>query len=77
MLIPHQQLSAEALQSLIEDVVTRDGTDYGEFETALAIKVAQVKKQLDQGVLVIFFNHKDDSIAIIPKEHLPPNLIWL
>ncbi len=75
MLIPHQQLSAEALQSLIEDVVTRDGTDYGEIETALAVKVAQVKRQLDQGVLVIFFNSEDDSIAIVPKEHLPPDLI--
>ena len=75
MLIPHQQLSAEALQSLIEDVVTRDGTDYGEFETALAVKVAQVKKQLDQGVLVISFDDKDDSIAIVSTESLPSTLI--
>jgi len=75
MLIPHKQLSPEALISLIEDVVTRDGTDYGEIETALAVKVAQVKKQLDQGVLMISFDDKDDSIAIVPTECLPSNLI--
>jgi uncharacterized protein YheU (UPF0270 family) len=75
MLIPHQQLSTEALQGLIEDFVTRDGTDYGEIEIALPIKVAQIKLQLDQGVLVITFNDQDGSIAILRKERLPPNLI--
>jgi uncharacterized protein len=74
MLIPHRQLSADALQSLIEDVVTRDGTDYGETETPLALKVAQVKTQLDKGTWVIVFDDTDDSVAIIPKEHCRPIL---
>ncbi len=39
MLIPHRELSPEALQGLIEEFVTRDGTDYGESEAALATKV--------------------------------------
>jgi uncharacterized protein YheU (UPF0270 family) len=67
MLIPHRQLSTDALQSLIEDVVTRDGTDYGETETPLAVKVAQVKTQLDKGVWVIVFDDVEGNIAIIPK----------
>jgi len=75
VLIPHQQLSAEALQGLIEDFVTRDGTDYGEIEIALPVKVAQIKRQLDQGDSVIIFNDKDGSITLLPKECLPPGLI--
>ena len=67
MLIPHRQLSTDALQSLIEDVVTRDGTDYGETETPLAVKVAQVKTQLDKGIWVIVFDDVEGNIAIIPK----------
>ena len=29
MIIPYNELSENALQALIEDFVTRDGTDYG------------------------------------------------
>jgi len=30
--VPYNQLSPEALQGVIEEFVTRDGTDYGEIE---------------------------------------------
>ncbi len=46
MIIPHQELSPEALQGLIEEFVTRDGADYGERDTPLEDKVAQVRRQL-------------------------------
>ncbi|QFY44973.1 YheU family protein [Candidatus Methylospira mobilis] len=74
MLIPHQQLSNDALQGVIEEFVTRDGIDYGEFETPLAIKVAHVKMQLDQGGLVIIFNEDEESITIVSRKQLPPFL---
>lgn len=35
MMVPWDQLSAEALRGLIEEFVTRDGTDYGEVEVPL------------------------------------------
>jgi uncharacterized protein YheU (UPF0270 family) len=40
LLIPPDQVSPRALQGMIEEFVTRDGTDYGERETDLAEKVA-------------------------------------
>ena len=43
LLIPPDKVSPRALQGMIEEFVTRDGTDYGERETALAEKVAQVR----------------------------------
>lgn len=76
MIIPHRELSPEALQGIIEDFVTRDGTDYGETETPLAVKVAQVKAQLDKGVYVIVYDLELESAMIVPKEQLlaPPGL---
>ena len=43
--IPPQQLSAEVLDALIEEYITREGTDYGEVEYSLEQKLAQVKAQ--------------------------------
>ena len=71
LIIPHRQLSAEALQGLIEEFATRDGTDYGELETSLETKVAQVMKQLDRGSSVIVYDAKDGTISIIGKDQLP------
>jgi len=71
MIIPHRQLSPEALQGLIEDYVTRDGTDYGEREVPLETKVAQIWRQLDLGTSVIVFNEDDQSCTILPKEQVP------
>ena len=71
MIIPHRQLSPEALQGLIEEFVTRDGTDYGEREMALQGKVAQVRQQLDHGISVIVYDGQDGSITIVPKDRLP------
>ena len=64
MLIPHQQLSAEALQGLIEEFVTREGTDYGDVEIGLAEKVAQVRGQLDLGQAVIVYDPHNGSVSI-------------
>lgn len=35
MLVPYQDLAPETLDSLIESIVLRDGTDYGEVEMSL------------------------------------------
>jgi uncharacterized protein YheU (UPF0270 family) len=68
MLIPYQQLSAEALQGLIEEFVTREGTDYGEIEVGLAEKVAQVRRQLESGQAVIVFDPRSGTVSIRPSD---------
>jgi len=56
MIIPHQELSPDALQALVEEFVTRSGTDYGVCETSLAEKVRQVIHQLEKGEAVIVYD---------------------
>ena len=37
--IPYDKLSLEAMNGVIEELVTRDGTDYGEVEVFLETKI--------------------------------------
>jgi len=44
--IPVNKLSPEALQGVIEEFITRAGTDYGEIEASRETKSRQVKSRL-------------------------------
>lgn len=68
MLIPYQQLSPQALHGLIEEFVTRDGTDYGHTEATLERKVEQVMRHLKSGEIVIVYNYDEEQCNIINKE---------
>jgi uncharacterized protein YheU (UPF0270 family) len=50
---------------------SRRFADYGEQETELAKKVAQVRAQLQEGQAGIFFYPDDESFEILPKEQFP------
>ena len=64
VLIPHGELSAEALHGVIESFVLREGTDYGEREYSLEQKVAQVRAQLERGQARIVFDPESDTVTI-------------
>ncbi|OFA31856.1 hypothetical protein BAE46_06285 [Glaciecola punicea] len=68
MLVPHQDLDPDTLSSLIESIVLRDGTDYGEVEMSLDEKVAMVKRQLNDGVAAIEYSEEHESVNIIAHE---------
>jgi uncharacterized protein len=61
MEIPYQAVSPETLGNMIEEFVTRDGTDYGEQETSLEDKVTQVVGLLKAGKAAIQY---DESLEI-------------
>lgn len=67
MIIPYQQISPDALQGLIEEFITREGTDYGEIEFSLAQKVSQVERQLARGDIVIVFDSATETVSILTK----------
>ena len=66
--IPHVQLSSEALQGVIEEFVTRDGTDYGEIEVSLETKISQVLEQIKSGKAVIVFDQKTETCTILKSD---------
>jgi uncharacterized protein YheU (UPF0270 family) len=64
MTIPWHTLSDEALTGLIEEFVTREGTEYGFSEVDLSAKVVSVKNQLSAGTALIVFDGETQSCSI-------------
>lgn len=71
MQIPHTALSHEALQNLIEEFVTREGTEYGAHDYSLADKVRQVLRQIETGRAVILYDPETSTCHIEVRERLP------
>jgi uncharacterized protein len=65
IVIPHAELSTEALRGVVESFVLREGTDYGAREISLDQKVAQVLRQLERGEARIIFNAELESVDIV------------
>lgn len=68
--IPKDALSADALDGLIEEFVTRDGTDYGFEERSLREKKSAVMTQISRGDAVIVFDPDAESCNIVLKTEL-------
>jgi hypothetical protein len=66
MQIPPQALAAETLYQLVESVVLREGTDYGDAECSHGEKVAQLLAQVQAGHAVILYSELHESVDIIP-----------
>lgn len=58
-------LQPDTLRAVIESFVLREGTDYGERETPLEIKVAQVLRQLRRGEAHITFDPASGSVNVV------------
>ncbi|MGK9047800.1 YheU family protein [Stutzerimonas chloritidismutans] len=74
MLIPHDQLEPDTLTRLIQDFVTRDGTDNGD-ETPLETRVTRVRRALDKGEAVIVFDPDSQQCQLALRRDVPRE--WL
>jgi uncharacterized protein YheU (UPF0270 family) len=63
--ISRDDLSPETLRALIEEFVSRDGTDYGAVERSLEQKVADVMRQLTRGEARIVFDPESETATIV------------
>jgi uncharacterized protein YheU (UPF0270 family) len=62
--IPVNKLSPEALQGVIEEFISRDGTDYGEMEVSPETIFKQVKQKLETGSAVLIFDDETETTNI-------------
>lgn len=65
--ISWRDLSASALDSLIEEFVTRDGTDYGAQEKDLASRKRDVRRQIEHGEVWIAFDQTSQSVNLLRR----------
>jgi hypothetical protein len=61
-------LSPSALRAVVEEFVTRDGTDDSSIERC----IKTVIRQLDAGRVELYFDGKTETCNILPMEEKPP-----
>lgn len=66
--VPYTHLSLEALRGLVEEFVTREGTDYGLREKTLEEKIADVMRQIERGEARIVFDLETQTANILPSK---------
>ena len=72
LVIPNEKLSAQALHGLIEEVVTRNGTDNGYLQATVEQNVAMVMAQLRRKEVVVVFDESTQTANIVPVQNLRP-----
>ena len=68
MIIPPERLAKQTLDNLLEEFITREGTDYGLEELSLEDKLLQLKRQLENGTVVIWFDSVSESTQLVSQE---------
>lgn len=64
IVVPWARLSPAALRSVIEEFVTREGTEYGAADVPLEKKVADVRRQLERREVVVLFDAKSETVNL-------------
>lgn len=70
MIIPFEKLSPEALENLIEEFVTREGTDSGYVKGSLASNVERIKSQLRKKLALIVYDERTETCNIVSADFL-------
>ena len=66
--IPLANFASDTLHALLADIVTRDGTDYGDTELSQDEKIGQLLLNLEQKLAYIAFDAISESCVIISPE---------
>jgi uncharacterized protein len=69
-LIPYDSLPAETLERILDDIVSRDGTDYGDYDLSVAEKRQQALRSLQKSETVLLFDTESETIKMVLKEAL-------
>lgn len=69
--MPYDQVPEDSLNAMIESYVLRSGTDYGLEEVSLPTRVAQVRRQLEKGEVVLVFDAESDTCSLITANAQP------
>lgn len=70
MRIPHTALPGETLRGIVEEFVTREGTDYGAREYSLEEKVAHVLGQVERNEVFIEYDPDSQTCNLVDKDSI-------
>lgn len=63
--IPFEQLSEDALTGVLEEYITREGTDYGMVERGVEAQLEKARGLLKSGKVVIIFDEVNERCQIV------------
>ena len=66
--VPTERLAPDTLEALLEEFASRDGTDYGERETPLNVRVAQLRTQMEHGDIALLYDLDSESWDLLPDD---------
>ncbi len=68
MIIPPERLTMESLNAIVESVIMREGTDYGEHEFSMQEKIEQLLPQVLRGDVLISYDEDSETVTLIEKD---------
>jgi uncharacterized protein YheU (UPF0270 family) len=66
--VPIHAIDEETLARLVEEFVTRDGTDYGLTEISTERKVTRAMAALDTGKTIVIFEPSTGTVTLVDAE---------
>lgn len=66
--IPWEKVPEQTLTHILEEIVTRDGTDYGAVEKSVATRVEQARSSLQKGRAVLAWDEETESASLIERQ---------
>lgn len=70
LIIPFDHLSSAALDGIISEFVTRNGTELGR-EIPLEEKIQRVRTLLMDGTFVLVFDEESETCSVVPASAVP------
>ena len=67
-LIPYDRIPSELLVRLLEDFISREGTDYGVIERTMEEKVSDLRTQLQRGEVKVIFDGESETFTLITAQ---------
>ena len=65
--VPYLDINPETLRNMIEEFVSRDGSDWGEAGGSMEDKIKQVLRQFESGKIKVVFDLTSHSANIVSK----------
>jgi uncharacterized protein len=74
MLIPYNMLDPETLQRLLEDFVTRDGTDNG-YDDTLERRVERLRRLIERREVLIVYHPESGDTSLTHRRDVPADML--
>lgn len=68
--VPIATLAKETLRRIVDDLVTRDGTDYGAIEKTSEEKATTLLRLLERGEARLVFDPATETISVLTRQEL-------